>query len=98
MRMRRCWRWVIVLGVVVGAAQARGAEVATTEQMRRWVVGLMDADPGVREKSRVSLMGLSREELGALAAVVNDFRPLETPLVEVLKDVVEHVYLTGHEY
>src|SRR5687768_8761158 len=98
MQLTGCWRWVVVLGVMVGAAPVRGAEVGTTEQMRRWVVGLMDADPGVREKSRVALMGLSREELGALAAVVNDFRPLETPLVETLKDVVEHVYLTGSAY
>ena len=98
MRMRGCWRWVVVMGVMVGAAPARGAEVATTEQMRRWVAGLMDVDPGVREQSRAALMGLSREELGALAAVVNDFRPLEAPLVQVLKDVVEHVYLTGSEY
>lgn len=97
MRMT-CWRWIVVVGVLVGGAQVGAGEVRTTEQLRRWVVGLMDADPAVRERSRVALMGLSREELGTLAAVVHDFRPLEMPVAETLRDVVEHVYLTGYAY
>lgn len=98
MRMLGCWRWVLLVGMLMGVAQVRAAEVATTEQMRRWVVGLMDADPALRERSRVALMGLSREELATLGAVVQEFRPLEGPVAETLRDVVEHVYLTGHEY
>lgn len=98
MRMLGCGRWVLVVGVLVTCAQVRAGEVATTEQLRRSVVGLMDADPSMREKSRVALMGLSREELATLAAVVQEFRPLDRPVAETLRDVVEHVYLTGYNY
>ena len=77
----------------------RGGEgVATTEQLRGWVVGLTDADPATREKSKYALLGLRREELPTLAAVVLDFRPLEPTVVDSMKEIVEHVYLTGDDY
>jgi hypothetical protein len=98
MRMLGCWRWMLLVGVLVGSTRVRAAEIVTTEQLRRWVVGLMDADPAFRETSRVALMGLSRAELATLAAVVQEFRPLERPMAETLRDVVEHVYLTGYDY
>jgi hypothetical protein len=46
----------------------------------------------------MALMGLSRGELALLAAVVQDFRPLETPMQETVREVVQHVYLTGDRY
>ena len=100
MWMSGCWRWLVIVGVMLACAPrpASAAEVATTEQLRRWVVGLRDADPATREKSKHALLGLRREELPTLAAVVHDFRPLEPTVVGDMREIVEHVYLSGDEY
>jgi hypothetical protein len=77
------------------AAAAAGHNREQLERIQGWLVGLADADPEVREESRYQLMGLGRGDLPGLRSVAERYRPLERSLIEMLHEVVTHVYLAG---
>jgi hypothetical protein len=66
--------------------------------MRQAFSDLDDPDASVRERARVSLMGLRRRDLPAFQKLVQDSRPLAPAQAAVLKQLVLHVYLAGEPY
>jgi hypothetical protein len=68
------------------------------EQMRKMFLELDHPDGRVRERAREKLMGIRRTDLGVLAEVMAEFRPLEQQTVRLMKEIVTHVYLTEDEY
>jgi hypothetical protein len=62
--------------------------------MARWFADLASADGKVREASKVSLMGLGRDDLPALRKLVEQRRPLLPSQAVVLKDIVTQMYLS----
>jgi hypothetical protein len=70
----------------------------TIVQMRRMFLELEHPDGRVRELAREKLMGLKRENLKMLAKVVGEFSPLEDQMVDTIKEIVTHVYLSEDVY
>lgn len=95
---------LLIVAIAQGESPAPPATRPTTlpadyppqkmEQVRKWLIGLADPDPAVREDSRYELMGLTRADLPALRLAAERYRPLERSLLENLRDIVTHVYLT----
>lgn len=77
--------------------EAPAGEVTVT-QMRTMFLELEHPDGKIRERARERLMGLKREDLKLLAKVVGEFAPLEDQMVDTIKDVVTHVYLSEDAY
>src|SRR2546430_6798694 len=70
----------------------------TIVQMRRMFLELEHPDGKVRELAREKLMGLKRGDLKMLAKVVGEFAPLEDQMVDTIKEIVTHVYLSEDVY
>jgi len=70
----------------------------TIVQMRRMFLELEHPDGKVRELAREKLMGLKREDLKMLAKVVGEFAPLEDQMVDTIREIVTHVYLSEDVY
>jgi hypothetical protein len=66
--------------------------------LRRWVGQLDDADPEVRESAAQLLMGLSRDDLGALREAAMSLRPLTSAQLAALRDTVMQVFLESDTY
>src|SRR5258706_4525064 len=66
--------------------------------MRRMFLELEHPDGKVRELAREKLMGLKRGDLKMLAKVVGEFAPLEDQMVDAIKEIVTHVYLSEDVY
>lgn len=82
-----------------GAAPAPAGEPAQRPaQMRAWLLGLADPSPEVREESRHQLMGLGRADLPVLRGEAERYRPLDRALLDILRDIVTHVYLAEDPY
>jgi hypothetical protein len=93
--------FVMMLGAAVGArgdATTRSTDGVKAEEIRQSLAGLTDADPAVREKAFAWLLGLGRDDLDLLRSVVKASRPLAPSQAAALKDIVQHVYLSGQEY
>jgi cold shock CspA family protein len=58
---------------------------------------LSDRDPAVRESAREQLMALSASDLPMLRIAIEALRPLPPGDADALRDIVEHVYLTGED-
>jgi len=67
-------------------------------QLRKWVAELADADPDVRERASIDLMGIDRGDLPDLRRAVEESRPLHPNQSAALHDVVIQVYLSGEAY
>jgi hypothetical protein len=63
-----------------------------------WLKGLADADPSVRDASRLGLMRLPADELPVLHDEVAGMGAIEPEQSQALPDIVRHVYLKGVEY
>jgi len=98
--MRSCWAVIVVLAVAaLAAAPATGpTSRPTASDLRTWFAGLDDVDADVRADSYSKLLGLRRADLEGLRPIVEQARPLSPGQSAALRDVVVHVYLTGHEY
>ena len=70
----------------------------TITQMRTMFLELEHPDGKIRERARERLMGLKRDDLKMLAKVVGEFAPLEDQIVDTIKEVVTHVYLSEDVY
>src|SRR5688572_9419434 len=68
------------------------------EAMRQWFDDLDDPDATVRERARVSLMGMRRRDLPAFQKLVRENLPLMPAQAAVLRQLVIHVYLAGEPY
>jgi hypothetical protein len=66
--------------------------------MREALADLDDPDAAVRERARVSLMGMRRRDLPDFQKLVQESTPLAPAQAAVLKQVVVHVYLAGEPY
>ena len=92
-----------VLPFVVDAGEDPDAERADekgpgVEAMRQWFDDLDDPDATVRERARVSLMGMRRRDLPAFQKLVGENLPLMPAQAAVLRQLVIHVYLAGEPY
>src|ERR1051325_9008114 len=100
--MRLCLSVMLLLAAV--PYTLAGAEAPTTapstqiNAMKRLWIELDAPDPGIREKSRLKLYSLSRDELPALKTALEFFRPLTASQLALAKDVASHVYLSGAAY
>ncbi len=59
---------------------------------------LTDADPKIRDRAVVELMGMSADDLPAFRRLVEQSRPLLPNQAEPLRDIVEQVFLAGEKY
>jgi len=75
-----------------------GGSDVTIVQMRTMFLELEHPDGKIRERARERLMGLKRDDLKMLAKVVGEFTPLEDQMVEAIKEIVTHVYLSEDVY
>lgn len=106
----RCgWCGVIAIAMLGGAARGqslgtRGGVAASTqaaigrEDIHTWLMGLADADPSVRETSRLGLMRLSADDLPVLRDEVAGLTLIEPAQAQALPDIVCHVHLKGVAY
>src|SRR5688500_3211146 len=99
-------RWIVVLiAMTATVAQAARATPPATQpntqsavaahQLTAWFAELGDPDADVRAAAFSKLLGLSRDELAALRAVVEAARPVSPAQGAALHDVVGHVFLSG---
>src|SRR3954468_24023128 len=70
----------------------------TLLQMKTMFLELEHPDGKIRERARERLMGLKRDDLKMLAKVVGEFAPLEDQMVDTIKEIVTHVYLSEDVY
>jgi hypothetical protein len=66
--------------------------------VRQWLAGLADADPAVRETSRLGLMRLKADELPILHDEVVALGTVDPGQAQALPDIVRHVHLKGTDY
>jgi hypothetical protein len=84
-----------------GMSDKAGEPIAgevTIVQMRRMFLELEHPDGRARELAREKLMGLKRTDLKMLAKVVGEFSPLEDQIVDTIREIVTHVYLSEDVY
>ena len=84
-----------------GMSDKAGEPIAgevTIVQMRRMFLELEHPDGRAREVAREKLMGLKRTDLKMLAKVVGEFSPLEDQIVDTIREIVTHVYLSEDVY
>jgi hypothetical protein len=66
--------------------------------IEQWFAELAHYDAAVRERARIELMGLQRNDLDTLHDIVQANLPLSPSQANVLHDIVIHVYLAGEPY
>ncbi len=89
--------WALPLSTLAEQPTTVPADDSATT-LRAWMNDLANMDESIRERARVDLMGLGRNDLPLLKRVVADLRPLQASQSSVLRDIVLHVYLTGEPY
>ena len=91
---------LIVLATAAALAPAQSPARPTTvpaAQIARWLTGLGDLDPAVREQSEYELAGLSRADLPQLKRAIAA-TALDATLTPLLRDIVRHIYLIEQPY
>lgn len=104
--MYRNWRRIVLLAMVAVWGYAAPTSRPTTEpaaaeraeHIRRWVIGLMDVDPAVRERSLDELLGMGRDDLPLLKLVLAKLPPLDPEVRQELPGIIEHVYLSEEPF
>jgi hypothetical protein len=84
--------------VVANAANASDAPADVMATMRKAFAELADSRADVRESARTTLMGMERRYLDDLRALVEHSRPLRPAQATALRQIVNHVYLSGETY
>ncbi len=82
----------------IAAEPASRPAAVSEQQLAGWVASLNDLSPAARASATAALLDLQRDDLAQLKAVVRKASPLSPAQVEVLHDVVMHVYLSGEQY
>jgi hypothetical protein len=85
-----------VFGPATQPAEPTPAETAAS--IKSWFADLANSDAAVRSDALTNLMGLSRDDLETLKAVVEESRPLAPAQASVLRQIVTQVYLAGEHY
>jgi hypothetical protein len=80
------------------AASQVTVDVPALSPIRHWFDQLADADPKIRDKAKVDLMGITSNDLPALRQLVIDKQPISHMQSAALRDIVTHVYLSGKTY
>src|SRR5258708_2183625 len=65
---------------------------------RGWVGDLASPEDAKREEARTNLMGLSREDLPRLRALVEENRPVAAAQAAALHEIVVQIYLSEEPY
>ena len=73
-------------------------EVPASSPMRQSFDQLADADPKIRDKARLDLMGLASDELPMLRQLIIEKQPISPMQSAALREVVTQVYLAGKTY
>jgi hypothetical protein len=91
-------RCMLVSLLLWGAIPVPGAQAQPVPGIQSWLAQLAHADPEVRAQARFELLGLDPAELPRLRQAVADARPLAPSQSAVLREIVEHVFLSGEAY
>ena len=67
-------------------------------QLGTWFAELADPDADVRASALTKLLSISRADLDALRAVVEQAKPVAPAQAAALHDVIVHVYLSGDPF
>src|SRR6188508_3062272 len=81
-----------------GFAQSDPTTRPVADDIRTWFKQLSDPSPDVRDRARTRLMTMTRARLPELKRAVDDARPLSASQAMELRQIVEHVFLSGEEY
>src|SRR4051812_38654450 len=76
----------------------RAATTKPADQIPSWFADLANRDASVREQARVNLMGISRNDLEQLRAIVEKSRPLAPSQAMELRDIVQQVFQATEPY
>jgi hypothetical protein len=88
----------LALAMLGSAAPAQPTTGPSSQEMRRWVGQLDDADPEIRESAAQSLMALSGDDLPALREAALSQRPLTGAQLTALREAVMQVFLESQAY
>jgi C-terminal processing protease CtpA/Prc len=88
--------WLLLAGISLASPPT--TKPVATDQITTWFKDLANPDQAVRQKARVQLMGISREDLAKLRTIVEKSRPLAPSQAAALHDIVEQVFLAGEPY
>src|SRR2546423_14648796 len=98
---------VVALSIVAAHAQSApttapstqsSAELPADSPIRGWFADLTSPDAAVRDRAQAQLMGISRDDLAGLRALIQQASPPAPSQVAALHDVVIHAFLTGETY
>jgi hypothetical protein len=95
---------ILTCGCVVFAEAPRTAPAtqpvpfAADAPARNWFAELASPEDNKREEARTNLMGLTRNDLPRLRALVEQSRPLAASQVAALHEIVIQIYLSGESY
>jgi hypothetical protein len=78
--------------------QAAPPTTTPSSQIAAWFADLDNRDAAVREKARVNLMGISREDLKELRRIVEKSRPIAPSQAMALREIVEQVVQATESY
>lgn len=101
MKFRSLMSLSMILLLTLTAAQVQSQDKPSTrpaDDLKSWFKQLSDSAPDVRERARLKLMTMSRARLDELKTVVVESRPLSAAQALELRQIVEHVFLSGEEY
>jgi hypothetical protein len=82
----------------ISLASPPATKPAANDQIAKWFKDLANGDPSIRQTAREALMGISRDDLKTLRAIVEKTRPLAPSQATALHDIVEQVFLAGERY
>ena len=74
------------------------AQFAADSPARTWFAQLASMDDAKRDDARTGLMGLTRDDLPSLRALVDESRPLAAAQVAALHEIVLQLFLSGEPY
>jgi hypothetical protein len=88
----------MVRSTPVPAAAHGDPSTRPADDLRVWFKQLSDPRPDVREHARISLLTIPRARLVDLKTVVTESRPLSAAQAVEIRQIVEHVFLSGESY
>ena len=90
---------IVLLTLVAARTQTEDKpSTRPADELRTWFKQLSDPSPDVRDKARTRLMTMPRARLAELKTIVAETRPLSAAQAVELRQIVEHVFLSGEEY
>jgi hypothetical protein len=98
--------WALILGAflwvvsceVVSCGVASADSTTQPDSVTQWFSDLSNSDAAQRERAKIELMGISRNQLAELAKLIERKHPLAPSQALVLHEIVVQVYLANEPY